>query len=186
MVTVIIPVFNGERTLDRCIRSVLDQKCTSIETIVIDNASTDGTEDIARQLVAAMTGATSAGDKVSRHLQQVGEGGVALPADMPVRNLSLSDFEKQLEQVSRLMENRSDSLGILESQLFDAKVRKKLMPTIPPVETSWSASSFGWRIDPITGVQIRIGVMGSVSEPPDPADDAAYAKKAAEKIKQQP
>lgn len=49
MVTVIIPVFNGERTLERCIRSVLDQDYASIETIVIDNASTDRTEDIARQ-----------------------------------------------------------------------------------------------------------------------------------------
>src|SRR3989442_12453841 len=50
------------------------------------------------------------------------------------------------------MENRSDSLGILESQLFDAKVKKKLMPTIPPVDGGWSASRFGWRIDPFNGM----------------------------------
>jgi murein DD-endopeptidase MepM/ murein hydrolase activator NlpD len=31
-------------------------------------------------------------------------------------------------------------------------VKKKLMPTIPPVDASWSASSFGWRIDPFNGM----------------------------------
>jgi murein DD-endopeptidase MepM/ murein hydrolase activator NlpD len=81
-----------------------------------------------------------------------GRGG-AIPAGNPPRNLSLEQFNEQLEQLMQRMENRTDTLGIMESQLFDAKVKRKLMPTIPPVETSWSASSFGWRIDPITGMQ---------------------------------
>jgi len=42
-------------------------------------------------------------------------------------------------------------MGILENRLFDARVKKKLMPTIRPVDVDWNASSFGWRIDPITG-----------------------------------
>ncbi|HTQ74654.1 MAG TPA: M23 family metallopeptidase [Burkholderiales bacterium] len=69
-----------------------------------------------------------------------------------VKDLSMAEFGRQLDQASRQMENRSDSLGVLESQLFDAKVKKKLMPTIPPVDGSWSASSFGWRIDPFNGM----------------------------------
>ena len=81
-----------------------------------------------------------------------GRGG-PLPVGMPVKSLSMDDFSKQLEQLSRQMENRSDTLGILEARLFDAKVKQRLMPTMPPVETSWSASSFGWRIDPFTGMQ---------------------------------
>jgi len=64
----------------------------------------------------------------------------------------MPEFNRQLDQLSRQMENRTDSLGILESQLFDAKVKKKLMPTIPPVDGSYSASSFGWRIDPFNGM----------------------------------
>lgn len=81
-----------------------------------------------------------------------GRGG-ALPNSPPSQSLSLPEFKQQLDQVSLHMENRNDYLGILESQLFDAKVKKKLMPTIPPVDTTWSASSFGWRIDPISGMQ---------------------------------
>jgi murein DD-endopeptidase MepM/ murein hydrolase activator NlpD len=73
-------------------------------------------------------------------------------SSIPAQDLSMPEFNRQLDQLSRQMENRTDSLGILESQLFDAKVKKKLMPTIPPVDASWSASSFGWRIDPFNGM----------------------------------
>src|SRR5258708_5967030 len=79
-----------------------------------------------------------------------GRGGAV--SSIPPQGLSIPEFNRQLDQLSRQMENRSDSLGILESQLFDAKVKKKLMPTIPPVDGGWSASSFGWRIDPFNGM----------------------------------
>jgi len=73
-------------------------------------------------------------------------------SSIPAQDFSMAEFNRQLDQLSRQMENRSDSLGILESQLFDAKVKKKLMPTIPPVDAAYSASSYGWRIDPFNGM----------------------------------
>ena len=79
-----------------------------------------------------------------------GRGGAV--SSIPAQDFSMAEFNRQLDQLSRQMENRSDSLGILESQLFDAKVKKKLMPTIPPVDAGWSASSYGWRIDPFNGM----------------------------------
>jgi murein DD-endopeptidase MepM/ murein hydrolase activator NlpD len=79
-----------------------------------------------------------------------GRGGAL--SSIPPKDLSMAEFNRQLDQLSRQMENRSDSLGILESQLFDAKVKKKLMPTIPPVDAAYSASSYGWRIDPFNGM----------------------------------
>jgi murein DD-endopeptidase MepM/ murein hydrolase activator NlpD len=79
-----------------------------------------------------------------------GRGG-ALPTSIPVQDLSMHDFTWQLDALSKHMENRYDYMGILENQLFDAKVKKKLMPTVRPVDVDWNASSFGWRIDPITG-----------------------------------
>lgn len=79
-----------------------------------------------------------------------GRGG-ALPESIPVQNLSMNDLTGQLDALSKNVENRYDHLGILENRLFDAKVKKKLMPTVKPVDVSWNASSFGWRIDPITG-----------------------------------
>jgi murein DD-endopeptidase MepM/ murein hydrolase activator NlpD len=79
-----------------------------------------------------------------------GRGGAV--SSIPPQNLSMAELNRHLDQLSRQMENRSDSLGILESQLFDAKVKKKLMPTIQPVDAAYTASSFGWRIDPFNGM----------------------------------
>ena len=79
-----------------------------------------------------------------------GRGG-ALSTLSQAHDLSLDEFSQQLDTLSKQMENRTDYLGIVESTLFDARVKRKLMPTIAPIEASWNASSYGWRIDPITG-----------------------------------
>ncbi|MFH1045237.1 MAG: M23 family metallopeptidase [Pseudomonadota bacterium] len=79
-----------------------------------------------------------------------GRGG-ALSTSIPTQDLSMSEFAWQLDALARHMENRYDYMGILENRLFDAKVKKKLMPTVKPVDVDWNASSFGWRIDPISG-----------------------------------
>lgn len=79
-----------------------------------------------------------------------GRGG-AVSTLSPPHDLSLNEFSRQLDALSKQMENRTDYLGIVESTLFDARVKRKLMPTITPIDASWNASSFGWRIDPITG-----------------------------------
>lgn len=52
-----------------------------VEVIELKHASPD---DLARQLVAAMRGGATAGDRIQRHLQQVGEGAASLPADVVV------------------------------------------------------------------------------------------------------
>ncbi len=79
-----------------------------------------------------------------------GRGG-AMSSSVPAQDLSMHDFTGQLDALSKHMENRYDYMGILENRLFDAKVKRKLMPTVKPVDVEWNASSFGLRIDPITG-----------------------------------
>jgi glycosyltransferase involved in cell wall biosynthesis len=49
LVTVITPVYNGERYLERCIRSVLSQTYSCWEYIIVDNCSTDRTHAIAQE-----------------------------------------------------------------------------------------------------------------------------------------
>jgi glycosyltransferase involved in cell wall biosynthesis len=46
-ISVVIPVHNGERYLAESIQSVLDQGHAALELLVIDNASTDATADVA-------------------------------------------------------------------------------------------------------------------------------------------
>jgi murein DD-endopeptidase MepM/ murein hydrolase activator NlpD len=80
-----------------------------------------------------------------------GRGGAAL-VSVPMHDLSLGDFSRQLDFLARQTETRSDLYGVLETQLLDARVKQTLTPTSLPVTFgSWNASGFGWRIDPITG-----------------------------------
>lgn len=85
-----------------------------------------------------------------RFNEQPGRGG-ALPSSPPPHSFSVNEFDRQLNLMSRHMENRTDHLDVLESQLFDAQIKKKLMPTVQPIVGTYNASSFGWRPDPITG-----------------------------------
>ena len=85
-----------------------------------------------------------------RFAEAPGLGGAA-PTLMPPQNLSLAEFSDKLASVSRHVENRNDMLSVLEAQLFDQAVKKKLLPTMLPVAAPYNASGFGRRIDPFTG-----------------------------------
>jgi glycosyltransferase involved in cell wall biosynthesis len=52
LVSVVTPVYNGERYLEECVRSVLAQTYSNWEYIVCDNASTDQTAAIAERFAA--------------------------------------------------------------------------------------------------------------------------------------
>ena len=48
MISVIVPVHNGEKTLRRCVDSILISTEKDIEVILVENGSTDRTLDICR------------------------------------------------------------------------------------------------------------------------------------------
>jgi glycosyltransferase involved in cell wall biosynthesis len=52
LVSVIIPVFNGENFIREAVENVLSQKYPALEVIIINDGSTDRTEEIIRQLPA--------------------------------------------------------------------------------------------------------------------------------------
>jgi murein DD-endopeptidase MepM/ murein hydrolase activator NlpD len=91
-----------------------------------------------------------AGVKDFRFTEAPGVGGAA-PTLLPPQNLSLADFSEKLTKLSRQVESRNDMLGVLEAQLFEQAVKKKMMPTMMPVAAPYNASAFGQRVDPFTG-----------------------------------
>lgn len=52
LITIGLPVYNGENFIDEAIRSIVAQTYTNFELIISDNASTDETETICRALAA--------------------------------------------------------------------------------------------------------------------------------------
>jgi murein DD-endopeptidase MepM/ murein hydrolase activator NlpD len=79
-----------------------------------------------------------------------GLGGAA-PTQLPPQNLSLGEFNEKLLVLARQVESRNDMLGVLEAQLFEQAVKKKMIPTMMPVKASYNPSGFGRRVDPFNG-----------------------------------
>lgn len=50
LVSVVMPVYNGERSLERAVRSVLAQTYDRFECVILDNCSTDATPNIIEKL----------------------------------------------------------------------------------------------------------------------------------------
>jgi murein DD-endopeptidase MepM/ murein hydrolase activator NlpD len=80
-----------------------------------------------------------------------GRGG-AEPSSHPGSHaLNLSEFQTALDSLAKDVEHRADYMNVVETALMSDKIKSKLLPTIQPVNVSYNASGFGWRLDPFTG-----------------------------------
>jgi murein DD-endopeptidase MepM/ murein hydrolase activator NlpD len=63
----------------------------------------------------------------------------------------MSEFQRALDAMAKDVEYRADYMNVVETTLMRQKIKSKLLPTIQPVNVSYNASGFGWRLDPFTG-----------------------------------
>lgn len=76
-----------------------------------------------------------------------GQGGTLISG----RPLSMDELQGTLTELDALANQRTDVMTVMESRLFEQKVKRMMVPTQAPVAGANLGSSFGWRIDPITG-----------------------------------
>lgn len=81
--------------------------------------------------------------------ERPGRGGAL--SSVPSRDFSLSELSKQVDLLTRQVDDRGDKLGVLESLFTLEGAKRKLVPTMMPVLGGGYNSNFGWRIDPFNG-----------------------------------
>lgn len=76
-----------------------------------------------------------------------GRGGALLSGRTP----NLQELQTLMGDLDDLADQRTDLMTVMESRLFDQKIKKMMAPTQAPVVGGQLGSAFGWRIDPFTG-----------------------------------
>ncbi len=77
----------------------------------------------------------------------MGSGGALVGS----RSLTMEELQATLADLDKLTDQWFDLMTVMESRLFDQKIKKLMLPTQQPVAGGILGSSFGWRIDPING-----------------------------------
>lgn len=52
MITIVVPIFNGEKYIEESINSILNQKYKNFEILIVNDGSTDDTQKLLEQLYA--------------------------------------------------------------------------------------------------------------------------------------
>jgi murein DD-endopeptidase MepM/ murein hydrolase activator NlpD len=89
------------------------------------------------------------------------------------RNLSMAEFARELDQVSHGVDSRSDFFSVMETELFNAKLTAKRLPTVLPVNATYNSSGFGRRLDPFTGQSAMHEGIDFIAQPGTPIVAAA-------------
>ena len=104
--------------------------------------------------------------------EKPGQGGAA-PAPAFTRDLTLPEFRQMLEEISRVLDDRTDKMGVLDSVFMDDRLARKTIPTTLPVAQGYYSSNYGYRIDPITGRQALHTGVDIIATPGTPVMAAA-------------
>ena len=99
----------------------------------------------------------------------LGSGGALVGS----RPLTMEELQATLADLDRLTDQRQDLMTVMESRLFDQKIKKLMVPTQAPVTSGILGSAFGWRIDPLNGHSALHTGLDFPSEPGTPIVAAA-------------
>ena len=144
---------NGNYPVGSLVRLVVQDEFAQRDRFLRDNLDV-----LARkvgEMQAKLTQLESLGERVSglagvnpaEIKARPGQGGALVTG----RPLTMEELQATLADLGRVTDQRTDLLTVLESRLFDQKMRDMMVPTQKPVALGNLGSAFGWRVDPITG-----------------------------------
>lgn len=77
------------------------------------------------------------------------QGGPEVSAQL--HTTEVPDFIKQLDALSRQLDDRSQQLSVLETMLMSQNLQEQAQPAGRPIKKGWISSYYGMRNDPFTG-----------------------------------
>lgn len=107
-ISIVIPVFNGEKYLDECIKSALNQTYSNIEVIAVDDGSTDNSLKILKKY----------SDRIK--IIQKQNGGISSALNIGIKQMS-GEWFKWLSQDDVLYSNTIDELVKIGNNLENKK-----------------------------------------------------------------
>ena len=102
--------------------------------------------DLLGERISKMTGVTP---PVTERKDKGGQGG---PLIRLSQALSTDELQRDIDRLATQIEERSELLTAIESQLMERRIKATLLPTIVPVALERVGSVFGRRLDPLAGV----------------------------------
>ncbi len=113
------------------------------------------------------------GERISKHSGvnapksegNKGKAGQGGPLINPMLPLSVNELQREIDRLAEIVEQRSEVLTELESQVMERRIKTTLLPTIVPINANHVGSTFGRRVDPIAGVSAMHEGIDFVAEP---------------------
>ena len=139
MVSVIVPVYNAEQTIRRCVASILDQQFTDLELLLVDDGSTDGSGAICDEFAARDARVTAIHQK-NAGVSAARNHALDLAQGVYLQFLDSDDWitpDATRSLVRAMMENPADFYyGVLWNKLYRRELVERYHLRMDP-EISW-------------------------------------------------
>lgn len=99
--------------------------------------------------IARLSGVNPPKNEANEANRKAGQGGPLILSSQP---LSANELQREIDRLAEIVEQRSDTLTALESQLMERRIKTTLLPTLVPIDADHVGSTFGHRLDPIAGI----------------------------------
>lgn len=121
--------------------------------------------DSLSERISRLSGVSASDANGSPRHKAGSRGGQGGPLVIDLSSPSEAELRHALERLEVRLEQSSDRLTALQSQLLDQRSKNSLLPTQQPIDGGRIGSGFGSRRDPIAGVRARHEGIDFIADP---------------------
>ncbi len=148
MISVITPVYNGEKFIESCIKVVIEQNCPDVEHIIMDGGSKDGTVDIIKQYAEKYPHIRWISEKDNGQSDAMNKG-IAMAKGKILAILNVDDYYEPnvLNRITEIFKTLPEpSLVVSNCNIWDDD--GLLLEVNKPAKLKFKDLLLGWDINP--------------------------------------